>query len=228
MPLGRSSQGRVAATGRRDSQLELLLGGTPWVRHVENGIVYSFDAARCMFSSGNVSEKLRMARQDCRGQTVVDMFAGIGYFTLPIIIKAGAERVYACEWNPHAVEGLRSGLELNGVSHRCTVVEGDNRVVAPQGVADRVLMGLIPTSEGSWEAGVRALRVHRGGILHVHENVNDDRLEDWVEYLKGRLEAIACEQGRDWCIEVMHVEKVKWYAPHVRHVVADVVCIRKN
>jgi len=54
-------QARVAATGTRDSQLELLLGGTSWVHHVENSIVYSFDAVKCMFSSGNVSEKLRMA-----------------------------------------------------------------------------------------------------------------------------------------------------------------------
>lgn len=221
-------QARVAATGTRDSQLELLLGDTAWVHHLENSIVYSFDAARCMFSSGNVLEKMRMARQDCRGQTVVDMFAGIGYFTLPIIIKGGAEKVYACEWNPHAVKGLMSGLELNGVSHRCTILEGDNRVVAPQGVADRVLLGLIPTSEGSWEAAVGTLRVHRGGTLHVHENVNEDRLGEWVEYLKSRLESIAIAQGRDWCVEVRHVQKVKWYAPHVRHVVADVVCYPKG
>lgn len=39
--------------------------------------------------------------------------------------------VYACEWNPHAVEALRRNLEANGVTDSCVVLEGDNRVTAP-------------------------------------------------------------------------------------------------
>lgn len=40
-----------------------------------------------MFSSGNVSEKLRMAGMKCAGETVVDLFAGIGYYVLPFLVK---------------------------------------------------------------------------------------------------------------------------------------------
>lgn len=74
-------------TGTRDSTLELLVGDNGWVTHHENGILYSFDATRCMFSSGNRSEKLRMARLYCENETAVDLFAGIGYFVLPFLIK---------------------------------------------------------------------------------------------------------------------------------------------
>ena len=35
-----------------------------------------------MFSSGNITEKMRVAKFDCTGQTVVDLYAGIGYYTL--------------------------------------------------------------------------------------------------------------------------------------------------
>lgn len=42
-----------------------------------------------MFSAGNVSEKLRVAQFSCEGQIVVDLYAGIGYFTLPYLVKAG-------------------------------------------------------------------------------------------------------------------------------------------
>jgi len=55
--------------------------------------------------------------------------AGIGYFTLPYLVHAGASHVYACEWNPNAVEALQKNLSLNSVSDRCTVLFGDNRQV---------------------------------------------------------------------------------------------------
>lgn len=78
------------AAGTRDSQAVLLLGEDSWVTHRENGIVYCLDVCRCMFSSGNVTEKARMGRLQCAGESVLDMFAGIGYYTLPILLHAGA------------------------------------------------------------------------------------------------------------------------------------------
>ncbi|XP_028054851.1 tRNA wybutosine-synthesizing protein 2/3/4-like isoform X4 [Camellia sinensis] len=80
-------QGRVAPTGTRDSSLEVLVGDNGWVDHRENGILYSFDSTKCMFSWGNLSEKLRMARLDCRDEVIVDLFAGIGYFVLPFLVR---------------------------------------------------------------------------------------------------------------------------------------------
>lgn len=80
-------QAPVAATGTRDSKLHVLWGEETWVEHRENGILYCFDATKCMFSSGNVSEKLRMAALNCVNETVVDLFAGIGYYVLPFLLK---------------------------------------------------------------------------------------------------------------------------------------------
>ena len=45
---------------------------------------------------------------------------------------AGARHVYACEWNPAAVQALKHNLARNGVAARCTVLEGDCTAVAPQ------------------------------------------------------------------------------------------------
>lgn len=55
--------------------------------------------------------------------------SGIGYFTLPYLVHAGAAKVYACEWNPDAVEALQKNLVSNGVFDRCTIHQGDNRQV---------------------------------------------------------------------------------------------------
>lgn len=216
-------QGRVANNGTRDSTLEILVGDNGWVGHRENGILYSFDATKCMFSWGNLSEKLRMARLDCADEVIVDLFAGIGYFVLPFLVRANAKMVYACEWNPHAVEALQHNLHANFVADRCVVLEGDNRVTAPKGVADRVCLGLLPTSEGSWVTAVRALR-SKGGILHVHGNVKDSEEVLWSEHVAKSINEIATSEGYNWKVSVEHVERVKWYAPHIRHIVADVKC----
>lgn len=42
--------------------------------------------------------------------------------------------------------------------------------MAPRGVADRVLLGLLPSSRGGWVTALAALKP-RGGVLHLHENV---------------------------------------------------------
>ena len=117
---------RVAPDGFRSPVVRLVLGGTGWVQHCDNGIKYVFDVTKSMFSAGNITEKLRMASMDCHGETVVDLFAGIGYFTLPLLVHGKASVVHACDWNPVAVEGLRKGLEVNGVAKRCVVHCGDN------------------------------------------------------------------------------------------------------
>ncbi|KAK1557614.1 hypothetical protein Q3G72_028149 [Acer saccharum] len=80
-------KGCVAPTGTRDSTLEILIGDNGWVNHCENGILYSFNATKCMFSWGNLSEKLRMAGLDCTDEVIVDLFAGIGYFVLPFLVR---------------------------------------------------------------------------------------------------------------------------------------------
>ncbi|GAV85023.1 Met_10 domain-containing protein/TYW3 domain-containing protein/Kelch_2 domain-containing protein/Kelch_4 domain-containing protein/Kelch_6 domain-containing protein [Cephalotus follicularis] len=216
-------QGRVSPTGTRDSTLEILLGDNGWVYHRENGIFYSFDATKCMFSWGNLSEKLRMGHLDCRDEVIVDLFAGIGYFVLPFLVRAKAKFVYACEWNPRAVEALQHNLHTNSVSDHCIILEGDNRITAPKGVADRVCLGLLPTSEGSWLTAVRALR-STGGMLHVHGNVKDSEVCLWTEHVSKSFYEIARSEGRCWVVSVEHVERVKWYAPHICHLVADVRC----
>ncbi|XP_066195622.1 tRNA wybutosine-synthesizing protein 2 homolog isoform X4 [Sylvia atricapilla] len=188
-------RGRVMPDGMRTPSVTLLLGQHGWVEHVDNGIRwagaagcrwcgegtalttwavfsrYTFDVTKCMFSPGNITEKLRVASLPCSGEVVVDLYAGIGYFTLPFLVHAGAAFVHACEWNSHAVEALHRTLVLNGVRDRCHIHAGDSRQLQLRDVADRVNLGLIPSSEEGWPVACRVLKKDRGGVLHIHHNV---------------------------------------------------------
>lgn len=78
---------------------------------------------------------------DCRGETVLDLYAGIGYYTLPIAVHGKAARVVACEWNPDACLALCHNVAANGVGDRVEVLFGDNRLTTralPDGMAHRV------------------------------------------------------------------------------------------
>ena len=115
-------------TGRiRESGVEMLLGDDDWVVRRENGVDYGYHVTKCMFSAGNVNERRRMGEIARRGEVIVDLFAGIGYYSLPILVHSEVEHVHCCEWNNDAVESLEWGLERNNVSSLCTVHRGDNR-----------------------------------------------------------------------------------------------------
>lgn len=79
----------LVTTGTRDSQAQLVLGASGWVQHKEGGVLYSLDVTKCMFSSGNTTERQRMGRLHCTGETILDLYAGIGYYTLPFLCKSG-------------------------------------------------------------------------------------------------------------------------------------------
>ncbi|XP_072190714.1 tRNA wybutosine-synthesizing protein 2 homolog isoform X2 [Excalfactoria chinensis] len=164
-----AKRGRVLADKMRSPSVTLLLGQDGWVEHVDNGVRYTFDVTKCMFSPGNITEKLRVASMQCSGEVLVDLYAGIGYFTLPYLVHAAAAFAHACEWNPHALEALRRNLALNGVQDRCRIHAGDSRQL--RDVADRVNLGLIPSSEEGWPVACRVLKKSTGGILHIHHNV---------------------------------------------------------
>ncbi|XP_026878372.2 tRNA wybutosine-synthesizing protein 2 homolog [Electrophorus electricus] len=162
---------RISQDGYRTPTVTILLGDSSYVTHIDNHIRYEFDVTKCMFSFGNITEKLRIASFDCTGETVVDLYAGIGYFTLPYLVHANAAHVHACEWNPDAAAALRTNLQLNKVANRCTVHEGDNRQLSLSDLADRVNLGLLPSSEEGWPVACRLLRRDVGGIMHIHHNI---------------------------------------------------------
>ncbi|XP_072287602.1 tRNA wybutosine-synthesizing protein 2 homolog [Pyxicephalus adspersus] len=239
-------QGPIQDDRWRSPNLTLLLGDNGWVEHVDNGIRYSFDVTKCMFSAGNIVEKQRLSTLCCTKETVVDLYAGIGYFTLPFLVHANAAFVHACEWNPHAIEALRKNLELNKVSDKCQIHEGDNRKFPLEDVADRVNLGLIPTSEAGYPIACKVLKKSSGGVLHIHHNVNCflDKQElyakdteekpcswrtlawrKWAESAEVKIQSILAEvHGTLWQTKIVQVKKVKSYAPHVDHVVLDLDC----
>ena len=224
---------RVAIMGEvagefRNSGVKLLLGDDDWVVRREHGIDFGYHFTKCMWSAGNVTERGRIANDNHEGEKILDLYAGIGYYTLPFLSEGtrgpngergqgrGASHVVACEWNPDAVKALQWSLQKNGLEARCTILEGDNQKQHFQPEFDRVNLGLLPTSESGYSLALSALKSD-GGILHVHGLAASGEEHQWAQNLANKLEQLS-----EYSCRVEHVENVKWYAPYQRHIVVDI------
>jgi len=177
-----------------------------------------------------------MGRITKEGDVVLDLYSGIGYFTLPFLLIGKAAKVIACELNPNSVMALKKAISRNKIdSSRCEIHGGDNRKPSLKLLlanrADRVSLGLIPSSEDGWETALHALKPS-GGMLHVHFNVKDgkENIQQWADELPARLRAILLasecilEDKKKWNLNVIFVSRVKSYSPRVAHIVVDVRC----
>lgn len=204
----------------REPKITKIYGKDTETIHIENGIKYKLDLARIMFSSGNVDERIRMGKIDARGEIIVDLFAGIGYFTLPLAKYGKAKKIYACEKNPIAYRYLLENIELNELENIIPLL-GDNRNIAPLRMADRVLMGYINT-EQFLDLGFKVLK-KKEGIIHYHNTVTTEE-KDWK--MEKDLELYGARNGFN--VEILFKKIVKSYAPHIWHVVIDARATPKN
>jgi len=184
--------------------------------HTENGIRFKADPQRIMFSSGNMAERRRMATVSNSCETVVDLFAGIGYFTLPMAVYSKPKMVFACEINPIAYHYLCANVVLNHVTDIVEPLLGDNRKIAPKDCADRVILGYLKEPQVFLPVGLECLR-NQSGVLHYHEVVP---VESIPELPLKHIETAAKDYHRS--VELLKVNEIKSYAPGVDHVVLDV------
>jgi tRNA wybutosine-synthesizing protein 2 len=202
---------------RRVPDLEKIAGGSTETEVTENGVRYRLDVAQTMFSRGNEAERARAGRVTRPGETVVDLFAGIGYFVVPALAIGQAARAYAVEENPTSYRFLLENLRRNHVEDRAVAFLGDNRsVTLPVTAADRVFLGLLPTSV-PWVPTALSV-VRPGATLHVHliTDSRDDRR-------RAQREVGAAVAASGGTVDSVESRRVKAYGPGRSHMVVDAV-----
>ena len=207
---------------KRKPEIELLTGSSrgSWVIRKENGIRYGYDITNCMWSAGNVNERRRMGEVAKQGETVLDLFAGIGYYTLPILKSSSGINVIACEWNQASIESLRWNLSENGLEHQCTVIEGDCTETVPKLSlqVDRAVLGLLPDSTFAIPTAIGAFGP-TGGMLHLHALSSSKDYDSQSKEIERKI--LDC--SGEFTIGSLDVVRVKSYAPKWDHVVYDIV-----
>lgn len=195
----------------RRPDMEILYGNRTESVRLENGILYDFDVTKVMFASGNTDERMRMRSLDCTGETVVDMFAGIGYFTLPLSKYANPRKVFSCEKNPESYGFLLKNIKLNGLTETVIPMLGDNRSIPGKKFADRILMGYVQTTSEFLPKALSMIKP--GGIIHYHDTFPTGEGTEHTD----RAFSEVCGN-----YEISEIREVKSFAPGISHYVADV------
>ncbi len=198
----------------RQPKRELLLGSGTETIHKEHSCFFKQDVTKVMYSKGNLEERKRMSRLG-EGEVIVDMFAGIGYFSIPMAVHSRPKKITGIEINPESFAYLEENIRLNKVEDIFVPVCGDCSKVTPEGTADRVLMGYVGTTHHYLGQAIKALKKN-GGILHYHETVPESLARTRPQE---RIKKAACALGRK--VEILEIRRIKKYSPGVLHVVVD-------
>jgi len=208
---------RIVKLGRinghkREPDVEILVGDNTETIHRENHCLFKLDVARVMWSKGNTTERQRIGSIVNDGEIIVDMFAGIGYFSIPIAVHSKPKKIYSIEINPVSYSYLKENIVLNKAESIIKPIFGDCRKVAPKGIADRVLMGYIGNTHEF--LGTAMETVKPGGIIHYHESVPD------ILKFERPLQRIV-DAAKSHELKILKKRIIKKYSPGVYHVVID-------
>lgn len=199
----------------RQPSVAILAGNGTIATHKENNILYRMDVAKIMFSKGNLNERKRIISQVQEGETVIDMFAGIGYFSLGLAKFSNAREIIAIEKNPEAYNYFVENIQMNKIKN-ISAMQGDCAIAATalQKMADRIIMGYLPDTEKFLPYAL--LMAKNGCTIHYHNTCNTKEL--WKKPL-GDIDTAAKKSG--FSASILSKKKVKSYAPNVWHVVVD-------
>jgi tRNA (guanine37-N1)-methyltransferase len=195
-----------------------IIAGEPRTEtvHREYGCRYKVDLARAYFTPRLSTERSRILSWIKEGDAVVDMFAGVGPYSILLAKSKKPSKVIAIDKNPDAVHYLKENIILNSVKN-IEAIEGDAREEAKKfaGTADHVIMNLPHNAHEFLDSAV--LLTKPGGIIHYYGITPEDELfESSIELIKAAAE----RAGRQ--VEVLEKRVVRSYAPHQYNICIEV------
>jgi tRNA (guanine37-N1)-methyltransferase len=157
--------------------------------HREHGCFFSVDLETCYFSPRLSGERLRISSLVQPEETVVNMFAGVGCFSIIIAKKVPTAKVYSIDVNPDAVKYMRENIRVNRVFGKVVPLLGDSREIIESGLqrcADRVLMPLPEKALEYLPCAVSALK-DSGGWIHCHCFEHAAKTEESTEKVHAKI-----------------------------------------
>jgi len=170
--------------------LEHILGKeTTETCYREHGCLYKTDLKKTYFSPRLSYERMRIAGLIQKRETVVNMFAGVGCYSIAIAKHSAPMKVYSVDVNPSAFQYLRENIRLNRVESVVVPIAGDAKEVIEKGlqnVADRVLMPLPKLAYDYLTYAWLALKP-AGGWIHYYSFEHTKKDEDPIKKVEKQV-----------------------------------------
>ena len=120
---------------------KLIAGwGKPETIHIEDSCWYYVNFERAFFNPRMQGERSRVYINAQKGENILDMFAGIGGFSIRLAKKA--RKITSIDINPHAIELLELNAKMNNVDKIINPINCDATKIVPKlnETFDRIIM----------------------------------------------------------------------------------------
>ena len=155
----------------------------------EHGCLFKVDVKECYFSPRLAFERIRIANLVKDDEVVVNMFAGVGCYSIIIAKHSKAAKVYSIDINPTAVRYMQENVLLNKVVDRVLPIEGDARTLIEKklkNTSDRVLMPLPEKAHEYLDSALSAVKL-QGGWIHYYDFEHARKPENPIEKVKAKV-----------------------------------------
>ena len=163
----------------RTRTLEILAGEDKTeTEYKEFGCRFRVDVANAFFSPRLSTERERIANLIEDGETMVNMFAGVGMFSI-MAAKKKKCTVYSLDINPVASRLCEKNIELNKLAGKVISINGDTSNIIEERLenkSDRTLMLLPERSDEFLESAIKTTK--DGGIIHYYSHIHADKKSD--------------------------------------------------
>lgn len=174
----------------RVRKLKLMTGENKTItKHKEAGCIFKVNVEKCYFSPRLSHERARITGLVKSGETVVNMFSGVGCFSVIIAKTVAQTKVFSIDVNPNAFHYMQENVRANRVYDRVIPMLGDARTIVDaklQGAADRVLMPLPEKALECLPSAISALK-SGGGWIHYYDFQHARTSGDPVEKTKTKV-----------------------------------------
>jgi len=163
----------------RTRNLEILAGeDNTETEYKEFGCRFRVDVANAFFSPRLSTERERIANLIQKDETMTNMFAGVGMFSIMAAKKTKCT-VFSLDINPTASKLCEKNIELNKLAGNVISINGNATDIINEQLADksdRTLMLLPERSDEFLESAINTTK--SGGIIHYYSHIHADKKTD--------------------------------------------------
>jgi len=219
---------KITGELRKPKNIELLYGNETITEISEYGVKYKLDLAEVMWSPGNTGWRSALSGPNKvsefytfdKPKTIIDYFAGIGYFSIQMAKGYPEAEIIAIDKNPKSIEYLSLNTKNNAVKNMKIINEDCRNIVLK---ADVIHLGYIGNTIDFLEHAHNNL--NENGTVIFHEAYRNNWLgfksrSDWGS-IPEKFSKLMGSKG----FNVKNFERVKFYGPSTSHVIA---ILKKN
>ncbi len=182
--------------------------------HKEYGAEFEVDVSRAYFSPRLATERWRVVQQVNKDETIFDMFAGVGPYSILIAKNKEVEKIHSVDINPEAYELLENNIKRNKVEDKITPYNEDAKKIAGRFTVDRIIMNLPHSSKYFIDHAVES--IDQEATINYYEIIEAEDIENSKKEIVDKISSYGFQA------EIIESRTVRTYSATMDHMAYDI------